>query len=422
MIYFDISHQTTRYTRVLKQYATGGTRPRSTSSVKLIPIRSCLDDFGVAMPRLHAILFAAVMLTASSLPAADPLVYISAFAPGDKGAIHAFRLDAKAGSLTPLQRTADVEHPFFLALSPDNRFLYSIDAKTFGKGEEFVAAYKIVDRDGRLERLNKQPAKGTAACYLDVDATGKAAVVANYTTGNLASFPVRADGSLREAVSFFQHAGSSVNPKRQMEPHAHCIVISPNNKHVYVADLGLDQVRGYQLDAKTAKLTPNPQPFVRTIPGAGPRHLTFHPNGKYVYVINELKNSVTRFDYAADSGTLIERQTISTLPKDFDGVTHCADLKITPNGKYLYGTNRGHDSLAAYAIADDGELTLLEIIPSRGKGPQNLLIADEGRLLICANMAGDNVSVFRIEDGSGKLQAVGELVEMPRPSCIMLVP
>ena len=353
----------------------------------------------------------------------ESLVFISAFAAGEKGAIHAFHLDVEGGRLRAAKRTADVEHPFFLALSPNRKFLYSIHAPgSFGgKKHEQIAAFQIVGKSGELKLLNRQSARGTAACYLDVDATGKAVVVANYSTGSVASLPVAGDGSLGEAASFVQHEGSSVNPQRQKEPHAHCFVISPNNRFAYAADLGLDQILCYQLDAKRAKLSPNEKPFARTPPGAGPRHLTFHPNGRRLYVINELTNSVTSFDYDGETGQLTRRQTISTLPDDFKGTSYCADLKITADGRFLYGTNRGHDSIAAYAIADDGRLKLLAIEPSLGKGPQNLAIAGQGTLLLCANMPGNNVALFRIDGKTGRLKSAGEPVAMPSPSCIMLI-
>ena len=338
-----------------------------------------------------------LMLLAEPTRAEEPLVFISAFASGDEGAIHAFQLDLKTGVMKPVHRTTGVENPFFMAVSPDQKFLYSIYAPTFGGSEpEQVAAFRIEDHFGKLSALNRQSTKGTASCYLAVDATGKSALVANYLTGSVASYRVKVDGSLSEPVSFVQHVGSSVDEARQKEPHAHCFVISPNNRFAYSADLGTDQIVCYTLDPATALLTPGSQSFVRTSPGAGPRHLTFHPNGRFMYVINELKNSVTLFDFLPDSGMLIERQTISTLPGDFEGTSHTADLKITPNGRFLYGTNRGHDSIAAYRIADDGQLSLIEISPSLGKGPQNLAITNDGSLLICANMAGSNVATFRI--------------------------
>jgi 6-phosphogluconolactonase len=367
-----------------------------------------------------ALILGVVLAMPSNVIADDPLVFVSAFAAGEKGAIHAFRFDSKTGTLRPQYQTTDVQHPFFLVISPDGRFLYSIDTEKFGGTEdEFVAAYAIKDRSGKLERLNRQSSKGSASCYLDIDSSGKTVVLANYSTGSVAALPVQADGSLGEATSFVQHKGSSVDPKRQKAPYAHSIVISPDNRFALAADLGIDKVLIYRLDAAASKLSVNePQASVSVEPGSGPRHLTFHPNGKSVYLINELKNTVTFFAYEPESGKLATQQTISTLPADFDGVTHTADVKITPNGKFLYGTNRGHDSIACYRIGDDGMLSLIEIEPSLGKGPQNLLITPDGQWLICANMPGNSVVVFRINSETGDLTATGEPVAVPMPSCI----
>ena len=373
---------------------------------------------------LASALAAFAMITAPCpAVAADPLVFVTAFAPGERGGIHAYEFSTNDGGLRTLRRTAGAENPFFLALSPGGKYLYSIHAKQFGaKANEQVAAYEVVGRAGELKLLNRQSAEGTAACYLDVDKTGKAVLAANYSSGSVVALPVRADGSLGEPASFFAHKGSSVNPQRQKEPHAHCIVVSPDNKYAFAADLGTDQVLCYKLDPATAKLTPNDPPFARSPAGAGPRHLTFHPDGKRMYVINELLNSVTVFDYDAGSGTLTEKQTISTLPDDFKGTSYCADVKVTPDGRFLYGTNRGHDSIAAYRVGEDGRLALIAIEPSRGKGPQNLAITADGRWLLCANMPGNNVAVFAINPKTGGLNPVGEPVGQPSPSCIMLLP
>jgi 6-phosphogluconolactonase len=367
-----------------------------------------------------ALALASLVTTAS---AADPLVFVTAFAPGEKGGIHAYTFDLNEGTLQPLHRTGGVENPFFLAVSPDRRFLYSIHAKEFGgKENEHVAAFELVGRTGELKLLNRQSSMGTASCYLEVDQTGRMLVVANYSSGSVASLPIKADGSLGEHVSFFHHKGSSVNPDRQKEPHAHCIVVSPDNKFAFAADLGIDQILCYQLDPPVAKLTPNKVPFAKAPAGAGPRHLTFHPSGKRAYVINELANSVSVFDYDAAAGTLTERQTISTLPADFKGTSYCADVKITPDGRYLYGTNRGHDSIACYRINDDGRLSLIAIEPSRGKGPQNLAITPDGKWLLCANMPGNNIAVFRLDPKTGGLKSTGEPVKQTSPSCIWLIP
>lgn len=363
------------------------------------------------------------MSTQSTARGDDPIVFISAFTAGPEAAIHAYQLDLKTGTLKLVERTTDVQHPFFLALSPDKKFLYSIDAKQFGgKEPENVAAFELQGRTGKLKLLNRQSAHGSAACYLDVDDTGKTVVVANYTSGNVASLPVNSDGSLKEAVSVIQHSGPVADPVRQKEPHAHSIVVSPNNRYAYAADLGLDKVLVYRLDPATAKLTPNEPPFAKTPAVAGPRHLTFSQDGKRVYVINEISNSITVFENDLEAGKLTELQTLSTLPSDFSGRSNCADLKITPDGRYLFGTNRGHDSIAAYRIAADGKLALLGIEPSLGKGPQNLAITPGGELLLCANMPGKNVAVFRISPETGGLKSVGEPVAIPSPSCIMIVP
>jgi 6-phosphogluconolactonase len=373
--------------------------------------------------RILACGFLLVFAAFEKAPAEERVVFISSFAAKDKGAIHAYLLDLDTGKLKAAARTTDVEHPFYLAVSPGQKFLYSIHAKQFGSvTPEQVAAYQIVGKTGELKLLNRQSARGSAACYLDVDATGKTVLIANYTTGSIAALPVKDDGSLGEATAFFQHQGSSVDPARQKGPHAHCIVVSPDNRFAFAADLGLDKVLAYRLDPAKAHLTPAKQPFGQTPPGAGPRHLTFHPNGKRMYVINELSNSITSFDYDAETGGLMARQTISTLPKDHTGKSYCADLKITPDGRFLYGTNRGHDSIAMYRIGDDGHLTLLGIEPSRGKGPQHLAITPDGKLLLCANMPGNNVVVFRIDPKTGSLSPVGDPLVMQSPSCIRILP
>ena len=310
------------------------------------------------MKHPRSILTAAMALLLTVARAADPLVFISAFSPDDKAAIHSFQFDSRRGVLKPLHRTTGIHNPFFIAVSPNKRFLYAIDAKQFGgREDEAVAAYAIEGRSGRLTRLNQTSSRGTSSCYLDVDATGRTVLVANYSSGSVASLPVAKDGSLGAAASFMQHRGSSVNAERQEAAHAHSFVISPDNRFALAADLGIDKVMIYRLSPDSATLTPNEaQPSVNLAPGAGPRHITFHPNGRRVYVINELKDTVTFFDYAPATGTLSERQTIPTLPPDFAGKSYCADLKITPNGKYLYGTNRGHDSIACYRIGSDGKI------------------------------------------------------------------
>ena len=358
------------------------------------------------------------------------LVFITSCTTGDAGAITAFNLDTATGTLEQLQRNTDVENPFFIALSPERKFLYSVQIPgSFESDPGYIAAFEMVGDAGELRKLNEQPAKGLTTCYVDVDPTGKAVVFANYTSGSVGSYPVRADGSLGEMTSLMQHEGASlVNADRQEAAHAHCAVISPSGKHMYACDLGVDQILGYALDAESATLTPLDQSYVRTIGGGGPRHFTYHPRGGYVYANNELANSVNVYSYDESTGMLIERQVISTLPDDFDGGSYTADIKITPNGSHLYCTNRMHDSIAIYRIGDDGCLTLVDIQSSLGNFAQNLAITPDGNMLLCANMHlddaggdGANVAVFRIDAASGKLTAVGDPLALAKPSCIMIV-
>jgi 6-phosphogluconolactonase len=373
---------------------------------------------------LISFLLTVLWLTSTPAPAEEPLVFISAFASGEKGAIHAFHFDTKTGILQQVERTTGIRNPFFLAISPDQKFLYATDAEKFGGAENgFVAAYAIEGHTGRLQRLNQQSSNGRATCYLNIDASGRTVVLANYSSGSVAALPVQKDGSLGEVASFLQHTGTSDDPARQKGPNVHSIVVSPDTRFALAADLGLDKIMIYRLDAATATLTPNESlPFVKMAPGSGPRHIVFYPGGRRVYVISEVKDTVTFFDYTPDTGSLAERQTISTLPAGFDGKSYCADLKITPDGRFLYGTNRGHDSIAIFRIGEDGQLTLLGHQPSLGKGPQNLLITPDGQWLLCANMPGNNVVVFRIDAKTGGLEAVGAPVEMPMPSCIRWLP
>jgi 6-phosphogluconolactonase len=361
----------------------------------------------------------AVLAMASMSIAADPLLFVSSFAPGEKGAIHSFRFDLKTGTLAKVHTHGNTPNPFFLALSPDKKFLYSIHAKQFGsKDDEDIAAFAVGPK-GSLQFINKQSARGSAACFLQVDATGKSILVANYASGSVATLPIRKDGGLEPSASFMKHEGSSVIAGRQKQPHAHCFVPSPDNRFLYAADLGMDKILIYRLDANTSKATPNDPPFAVCPPGSGPRHFVFHPDGKRAYVVNELANSVTMFDFEPGTGALSARKTITTLPADFKGTSNCADIKITPNGLFLYATNRGHDSIAMYRLGKNDAFELTGIIPSRGKGPQNISIMPGGQWLVCANMPGDNLSVFAIEPETGKLRPSGNIIEMPKPSCIV---
>lgn len=365
----------------------------------------------------------ASLLTPRTLRGDEPTVLVSSFTSAPDGGILSFQLDTTTATLTPGPRSPAIPNPFFFALTPDRQRLYSIHAETFGgTAPESTAAFELHSSPVLLKPLNRETTRGTASCFVEVDRTGQCVLVANYSSGDVISYRLESDGRLSAPVSFIRYAGRSVNTARQNEPHAHCIVISPDNRFAYAADLGTDKVMCCELDSATARLTPARQPFVRLPPGSGPRHLVFHPRQPWMYVINELLNTVTVFDWNADSGMLIERGTEPTLPADFTGESWCADLKITPDGRFLYGTNRGHDSLAMFRIDDDGTLKRIGIIPSGGRGPQNLAITADGRLLLCANMPGNSLAVFRIQPETGMLELAGPPLSVKMPSCIRILP
>ena len=240
--------------------------------------------------------------------------------------------------------------------------------------------------------------------------------------GSVAVFPIGKDGRLGEASDFVQHTGSSVNPRRQSEPHAHSIMIDPENRFAFAPDLGLDKILIYKLNLEDGSLTANAQPWARVHPGAGPRHLDFHPNGKYAYVINELDSTFTAFRYDANTGTLTEIQTISTLPEDFDGTSHCADVHVHPSGKFLYGSNRGHDSIVICAIDEEtGMLSYIGCESTQGQAPRNFGLNPEGTFLLAANQSTNTIVTFAVDADTGELTATGNVAEVPNPVCLKML-
>jgi 6-phosphogluconolactonase len=362
------------------------------------------------------------------MPAPAPLlVLVTMFAADPAGGIRAFHLDPVAGTLAPAAVTAGCPNAFFLTLSADRRTVYSLTAGRFGAADtEEVIAWRLAGRDGALEQRGRRPAGGAAACFLAADPSGRTLLLAHYTGGTVATLPLAADGGLAGDPVLMRHAGSGPNAARQDAPHPHAIVVAPpapgSPSFVYAADLGCDAIFIYRLDPSSGGLVAADPPVVASRPAAGPRHLAFHPDGRRLYAINELDNTIAVHDVDGITGRLTPRQVVSTLPADFQGETKTADLALTPDGRFLYGTNRGHDSIVAFRIAADGTLAAVEIVPSRGRGPQNLAITPDGGLLLCGNMAGDSIAVFRIHRDTGRLEPVGEPVAVAAPSCLVLVP
>ena len=356
----------------------------------------------------------------------DYWVYFGTFTGAKSEGIYVSRMDAY-GNLSEPELAAASPIPAFLAVDRQHRFLYAANETSDfgGKRSGSVSAFALDARTGRLTPLNQVSAITPGPTHITVDATGRTVLIANYAGSSVAAFPVKADGRLGEASSFIPQHGSSVNPARQKEPHAHCVVVDAGNRFAFVCDLGLDQVLVFKLDPVTATLTPNEPPFAKVAPGAGPRHLAFSPDGRFAYVINEMACTVTAFAYDAAHGTLAEIQTISTLPasETVRPEYSTAEVCVHPSGRFLYGSNRGHNSIVVYAIdGPTGKLSLVEHVPSGGRTPRNFNLDPAGRYLISANQDSGSVLVYQIDEPTGRLTPTGTKIEIDKPVCVVFVP
>ncbi len=372
------------------------------------------------MAWLAPILFAAVALGADRASGNDYLAYIGTYTQKNSKGIYVFRLNSSTGKLTPLGLAAETTSPSYLAIHPNHRFLYAVaEVNNFGGQKSgAVSAFSIDRSTGKLTLLNQVSARGSGPCHVMVDPTGKTLLVANYDSGSVAVLPVGQDGRLREAAAAIQHHGTSVNPERQEGPHAHCINNSPDNHFVLAADLGLDQVLVYRFDPARGSLAPNDPPFGKTPPGAGPRHFAFHPNGRFVYVINEIQCTASTFSYDAQRGALKLLATVSTVPKDYkvtkDDST--AEIRVHPSGKFVYGSNRGPDSIAVFSVdSTTGTLHPIEYVSTQGKTPRGFNIDPTGSYLIAGNQDSDSLVVFRIDQKTGRLTPTGQKLEAYAP-------
>lgn len=354
----------------------------------------------------------------------DKLVYVGTYTyKGTSEGIYIYRLAMATGALTPVGVAGGVQNPSFLALDSQRRYLYAVNETMEFDGQPGggVSAFAVDSQRGALTLINSQCTHGGAPCHVSVDQTGHYIYVANYMGGNAAAFPVRADGGLEPASAVVQHTGSGVNPRRQEGPHAHSITLDPTNQFAFVADLGIDKVMVYRLDLEGGTLPPHTLPWVEVEGGAGPRHMAFHPNGRYAYLITEMGNTIITFAYDAVQGTLDARQTAPALPADFTGQSNCADIHVAPSGKFLYGSNRGHDSIVIYAIdAETGLLTYVGHAPTLGKTPRNFAIDPTGAYLFAAHQDSDSIVTFRIDPGTGQLTPAGQVTEVPMPVCVTI--
>jgi 6-phosphogluconolactonase len=334
--------------------------------------------------------------------------------------INTFRFDAANGKMTPAQVAAESPDPSFVAVHPSGKYLYAVNEA--GKSS-MVSAFAIDGASGKLTLLNQLPALGEDPCYITFDRTGKFALIANYTSGNIAVFPILNDGKLGKQTAAVQDSGSlGPNKERQEGPHAHWIEASADNRFLLVADLGLDEVLIYRFDAATGSVTPNQPAFARLKAGAGPRHAAFDRNGKFVFVASELDSTVTSFSFEAKKGALKDTGAVSTLPAGYSGRNEVAEIALHPNGKFLYVSNRGNESIAVFAIhPGNGALTLVEHVLTGGKEPRHFAIDPSGRYLLAENQLSDNIVEFRIDAATGKLTPTGETISVPSPVCIQFL-
>jgi 6-phosphogluconolactonase len=361
-----------------------------------------------------------MLLTAAPKPV---YVYVGTYTnKGSKG-IYAYRFEASTGKLDSIGLVAETPNPTFLAIHPSGKYLYAANEIGNYKGERAgsVSAFKI-EAGGKLTPLNTVSSKGSGPAHLTVDRAGSAVLVANYGGGSVAVLPIAGDGSLKEASSFIQHTGSSVNRGRQREPHAHSVNVSRDNRFAVVADLGIDKLMIYRFQASTGALTPNDPPFTATKPGSGPRHFTFHPKLQTAYAINELASTVAAYDWDPRKGTLTEKQNLSTLPADYKGEGNStAEVVVHPNGKFLYGSNRGHDSVAIFSIGPKGMLTMVDVTPVGVKVPRNFAIDPSGQYLFAEGQNSNDINLFKIDTKTGRLTATGTKVEVGAPVCVRFV-
>lgn len=352
-------------------------------------------------------------------------LYVGTYSQHGSKGIYRFEFDPATGKLTERAVAAEAKNPSFLAIAPNRRFLYAVSeiGDFGGKPTGAISAYAIDNQTGNLTLLNQQSSEGAGPCHVSVDGTGKNVLAANYGSGTACVLPISADGKLGRATAVVKNVGSGPNKGRQEGPHAHSINLDSANGRAFLADLGLDKVFIYQFDPQSGTLKAYASPAGTVAPGAGPRHFAFHPDGRHAYVINELNMTITAFDYDPRSGSLTEIQTISTLPKGATGKDFStADIHVHPSGKFLYGSNRGHHSIAIYKIDPaSGKLTH---VGNQGEGiktPRNFALDPTGKFLLVANQDGDSISVFRIDQTTGELTSAGEPVAVPMPVCLQFL-
>ena len=360
----------------------------------------------------------------STTPPGEVRVYVGTYTSGESKGIYRLRLDLASGALVAEGEPTTAVSPSWVILDGDRRFLYAVNETGDGPSDPAggVSAFAVDDKSGALTFLDRQPSGGPAPCHLAIDRTGRHLLVANYWGGSVSVFPIGRDGKLGAASAVVQHTGGTREPGRDPGPHAHAVELTADNRFALVADLGRDEVMVYRFDAARGALTPHDPPALAMEKGAGPRHLAFHPDGRHLFVINELDSTVSVLTYDPGKGTLAAIQKVSTLPAGFEGKNSTAEVVVTADGRFLYGSNRGHDSIAVFAIdPSTRKLTAIGHQPTLGKTPRNFALDPTGRYLLAANQGSDSIVVFRVDGESGKLSPVGSPFRVPRPVSLAML-
>lgn len=352
----------------------------------------------------------------------DPILFGTGKVLQGKGeGIYIYKLDQEDGALSLVGKTTGITNPSYLAFDRTQKFLYAVnELKLYdNRPSGTVSAFSVDSKTGALAFLNKQLTHGTDPCHVLVDAARRSVFVANFMSGSVCVLPVCDDGSLGEASDVIQHQGSSIDPACQKSPHAHSVTLDATNRFAFVPDLGLDKLMVYKFDAKRGMLEPNDVPWIEMKPGAGPRHMAFHPAGKFAYLINELDSTVAALAYDDKTATFEHFQSISTLPEGSHGESSAADIQMSPAGTHVYASNRGHDSIAIFRIDPlSGRLDCVGVEPTRGGTPRSFGIDPSGHFLLAANQNSDTIVTFRIDPKTGKIQPTGHVTQVPTPVCV----
>jgi 6-phosphogluconolactonase len=372
---------------------------------------------------------AALLLPAAEVLASDYLVYVGTYTGNGSEGIYAYRFNPATGETRPIGLAAATDNPSFLAVDPKAGFLYAVNELDTSHGEPtgLVSVFAIDRESATLIWLQEVSSLGGDPAYVSLDRSARYLMVANYDVfnyagGSYAVFPIGPDGRLGPHAAYVRESGSSINPERQAGPHPHCIQVTPDNRFIITADLGLDKLFVDRFDARTGVLTPGSPRIVRADPGAGPRHVAFAPSGKLLYVVNELASTVTVYSYDPGLGTLAGKQTVSTLPKDFAGKNTAAEIAVDGRGRFLYVSNRGDDSIAVFGIdPENGALTPAERVPSGGRAPRNFAIDPTGRWMFVANQESNEIRLFEIDPGTGRLRATPRSVKIISPVFVLFV-